>query len=110
MMSGLTFGHRLRRAREHRDCSQDRLANSCGIPPSAISHFEADRRKPSYGNLCKISKALGVSADFLLGITNDISAKTPAGSLYALAEALSARDRDLAEDFLRLLGQRRKRA
>lgn len=37
------------------------------MQPSAIAHFEAGRRKPSFDNVRALAKALDVSADYLLG-------------------------------------------
>ena len=37
------------------------------MQPSAIAHFEAGRRKPSFDNVRSLARALKVSADYLLG-------------------------------------------
>ena len=37
------------------------------MQPSAIAHFEAGRRKPSFDNARSLAKALDVSADYLFG-------------------------------------------
>lgn len=62
-----TFPDRLRAAREKRDLSQSELARKVGMQPSAIAHFEGDRRKPSFDNIRVLAQALNVSADYLLG-------------------------------------------
>ena len=57
-----------RERREARGMSQSELARAAGLQPSAIAHFEAGRRKPSFDNVHALSRALcPVSADFLLG-------------------------------------------
>lgn len=38
-----------------------------GLQPSAVAHFEADRRKPSFDNVRGLAKALSVTSDYLLG-------------------------------------------
>lgn len=69
-----TFGERLRFAREHYGpsamtfLSQAELADLTGIDVGQISHYECNRRKPSYDNIIKLCKALSESADHLLGI------------------------------------------
>src|SRR5882757_10016444 len=63
------FGARLKETRESRQLSQSELARKADMQPSAIAHFEADRRKPSFDNIRALAHALKVSADFLLGST-----------------------------------------
>ena len=47
--------------------SQSDLARLVGLQPSAIAHFEADRRKPSFDNVRGLAKALSITSDYLLG-------------------------------------------
>ena len=62
------FGVRLRELREARGWTQEEVAERAGLAASVVSHFETGvRGKPSADNLVKISKALGVTADYLLG-------------------------------------------
>lgn len=56
------------------------------MQPSAIAHFEAGRRKPSFDNVRALAEALNVTADFLLG------AKT-ATTAFRDEDKLSAKDR-----------------
>src|SRR5258705_12956454 len=69
-----SFGARLRQIREKRELSQSDLARRAGMQPSAVAHFEADRRKPSFDNARALAKALDISADYLLGITEATTA------------------------------------
>jgi len=62
-----SFGARLRQTREDRKLSQSELAQRAGMQPSAIAHFEADRRKPSFDNIRTLAQSLKVTADYLLG-------------------------------------------
>lgn len=61
------FASRLRHIREQRGMSQSELAREAGMQPSAIAHFEAGRRKPSFDNVRSLAKALKVTGDYLLG-------------------------------------------
>ncbi len=61
------FRVRLRNARDSRGLSQADLARKTGLQPAAISHFETGQRTPSFANLRKLSDALNVSIDYLLG-------------------------------------------
>ena len=63
------FADRLRLIRSKRDLSQSELARRAGMQPSAVAHFEADRRKPSFDTVRALARALDVSADYLLGTT-----------------------------------------
>lgn len=63
----LSFADRLREMREKRELSQSELARDAGMQPSAIAHFEAGRRKPSFDNVRALARALKVSGDYLLG-------------------------------------------
>ena len=61
------FGKRVKESRLAIDLTQAELAKRAGLQESWISHFEVGRRKPSIRNLLKLSDALNVSADYLLG-------------------------------------------
>ncbi len=74
MAAKTSFEQRLRKAREDRGLSQSELARLTGLQPSAIAHFEAGRRKPSFENVRALAVALEVSADFLLGSTQATTA------------------------------------
>ena len=80
------FASRLRKTRETRELSQSELAREAGMQPSAIAHFEAGRRKPSFDNVRAFAKALKVSADYLLGAQ-------AATTAFRDEDKLSAKDR-----------------
>ncbi len=103
------FSMRLRKLREERGLSQTDLAKMTGLQPSAISHFETERRSPSFDNLRRLGDALNVSVDYLTG---RLESATPSGpvadrvlrsfsvmstadqeALAAMAEALAAKSR-----------------
>jgi transcriptional regulator with XRE-family HTH domain len=66
-----TFGRRLIMARQRRDLTADGLAKLADMGPTDISHYECDRRTPGADNIRKLAKALDISADFLLDLSND---------------------------------------
>lgn len=80
------FASRLRKTRETRELSQSELAREAGMQPSAIAHFEAGRRKPSFDSVRALAKALKVSADYLLGAQ-------AATTAFRDEDKLSAKDR-----------------
>ena len=71
------FGDRLRKLRKERKLTQKELATLVGVKNSVISFYEVGDRTPSLEVLIKLSKALRISTDVLLGIekseTIDIS-------------------------------------
>lgn len=60
------FGRRLKQGRKIRKFSQSELAKKTGLQPSAISHFENNRRNPSLKNLCLICSALNIAPSWFL--------------------------------------------
>ena len=58
---------RVREARLKRRWTQADLADTLGLHPSAVSHFE-NSRAPKLRNLVKLAKALEVTTDYLLGM------------------------------------------
>lgn len=62
-----TVGNRITKAREVLNMKQKELAVKAGIPKSSLSRFENNIREPKSQALVKLSSALGVSVDYLLG-------------------------------------------
>jgi transcriptional regulator with XRE-family HTH domain len=66
------FGRRLRQARDLRGLTQAQLAEKSRVSAVMISHFETGvRPSASADNLVKLSNALEVSIDYLLGRAGD---------------------------------------
>lgn len=72
MPDEIPFAARLLMARHHMKLSQEGLAERAGMKGAAISLFETGARRPSFDNLRKLADALSVTADFLLGRTDDM--------------------------------------
>jgi transcriptional regulator with XRE-family HTH domain len=102
------FRQRLRAARELRGMSQGDLAEKAKMPPSSIAHFESGSRKPSFDTLRRLATALGVTTDYLLGRVDEPSFAEAGDPLYRDVGKLTAKDRDLAKEFLKLLAERNK--
>lgn len=90
--SDVVFATRLREARESRGWSQAELAQRAYMQPSAIAHFEAGRRKPSFDNVRRLAKVLEVSADFLMGVKATVA--------FRNEELLNATDRDYIQGLI----------
>jgi len=80
-MGIIPFAARLVAARNAKELKQEELAEKSGLQTAAISHFETGNRKPSLDNLRKLSEALNVTSDFLLGRTDEMTG-------YAQTEAV----------------------
>lgn len=100
------FRKRLQEARDRRELSQDELAKRANLQPSAISHFETGARKPSFDNLKRLSDALEVSSDYLLGRTNEPDGIIEGDTLYRDYENLTSNEREIARDFMASLAKR----
>lgn len=65
-------GIRLRSARELRGLTQDELADKIDTSKNNIYRWEKEEVKPSADFVTKIAQVLGVTADYLLGLSDDI--------------------------------------
>lgn len=108
MNSENIFTQRLLDARRLRDLNQEELAKRAGLKPSAISHFETGSRKPSFDNLRRLSDALEVTTDYLLGRADDPHGVIKGDTLYRDYENLTSQDREIAKDFMASLAKRSK--
>jgi len=103
------FPERLKTARETRKLTQEGLAKLANLQPSAISHFETGTRKPSFDNLRRLADALDVTTDYLLGRVDEMQDVAGSDRVHRHLDQLSTADREIAEDFLKLLAKRRSR-
>ena len=103
------FPERLKTARETRELTQEGLAKLANLQPSAISHFETGTRKPSFDNLRRLADALDVTTDYLLGRVEEMQDVAGSDRVHRHLDQLSTSDREIAEDFLKLLAKRRSR-
>jgi transcriptional regulator with XRE-family HTH domain len=63
------------------------------MQPSAIAHFEAGRRLPSFDNVRALARALRVSGDYLLGAQSATTA-------FRDEDKLSSRDRVFIQNLI----------
>lgn len=79
----LPVGDIVRALRNERDISQERLAQKVHVTRATIATYESGSRLPSLYVLIELSRALGVTTDYLLGISRekdaflDVSGLTP---------------------------------
>lgn len=65
------LGERLKYLRNEKGIGQNLLAKELGVSNASISYWETGKQEPSAEAIYKIAIYFGVSADYLLGITND---------------------------------------
>ncbi len=99
------FGSRLKKARIARNMTQFEVQKSCGVPEETISRLEQGTRWPSIDTLTALSRSLGVSCDYLLGMTNSM---TPVRRLWH-SDGLAMEDISLITEFIDMIRSRRNR-
>jgi transcriptional regulator with XRE-family HTH domain len=70
-MSKQEIGNRIKQLIYTRGLTQAQLSAKSGLPPATISHFITGFRTPGTSSLRKLSRALGVSVEYLLGISEE---------------------------------------
>lgn len=65
----IPLGDKLRDLRNERNLSQAQLAKRIGVTNSTIALYETGDRLPSLPRLIALSKSLGVTTDYLLGVS-----------------------------------------
>jgi transcriptional regulator with XRE-family HTH domain len=99
--SNTSFADRLKAARERREMTQADLARKTGMQPSAIAHFEGNRRKPSFDNIRALSQALDVTSDYLMGAGEQATAFRNEGKL-------SDKDREYIQDIINVMVKKKE--
>ena len=67
----MSFGKTIKTLRRNADMTQEQLAEALSISPQAVSRWETDATMPDISLLPAICHLFDVSADTLLGISND---------------------------------------
>lgn len=62
---------RLKSIRIERNLTQKQIADALGLSTMAIQNYENNRRKPTYDVFIALGKYLGVSLDYLAGLTDN---------------------------------------
>ena len=72
----MTFGTKLKQARQKAKLSQEQLAEKLSVSRSAVAKWETDKGMPDIDNLKAISQLLDISIDYLLAEDEQISFQT----------------------------------
>src|SRR5258708_4227223 len=89
-----TLALRLGVAREPRGLTQNILGIRAEIAPTTLAHYESGARLPSYENLQRLTQALEVSADYLLGRSPALVGSGADIKIQQLMGAMAQEDRD----------------
>ena len=65
-----TFSETMSALRKARGCSQRRAAADLNISQALLSHYENGAREPGLDFVCRACAYYGVSADYLLGLSD----------------------------------------
>jgi len=85
------FGNTLSELRHARDLSQRKLASDLHISQALLSHYENGTREPGLPFVCRVCDYFGVSADFILGRSEDErSCGRVSGAVSELVHELAA--------------------
>ena len=96
----MTLGERIAFERKDKGISQEELANKIYIKRELLNMIENDKRVPKIDVLVDISKNLGISTDYLLGLTD---VKTTDTDLYSACDYTG-----LSEEVVNILRSRIK--
>ena len=66
------FGEKLKSLRTEHHLTQQELANQIGLVKGSISAYEQSAKYPSVDVLIKLCKTFNVSADYLLGLSDNM--------------------------------------
>lgn len=66
-----SFSERIKDLRKSRSVTQKLLASEVGMSERNYQDLEYGRIKPSHDNIIKFAEYFGVSADYLLGLSDD---------------------------------------
>lgn len=69
------FDDRLKKAREASNLTVKQAAAALRLPYTTYNNYEKNTREPSGGLICKMAEFFGVSTDYLLGMSNELSKK-----------------------------------
>ena len=84
---------RLKLLREARGLSQQRIAIEFNVSQAMISKYELGESEPDIGMICRIAKFFHVSADYLVGLTDD---------RFNMPDSLSKEEKEILFGFKRL--------
>ena len=86
------LGAKLRKARKDADLSKERVAERAEIGPRYLAAIESGAKTPSVEVLCRIVRAIGISAD-IIAYPETVSSESEDTQLVRLIHSCDVRDR-----------------
>lgn len=68
----MTFGEKIRNLREEVNITQTQLGNLVNMTQRKISYIECGKNEPSIEDIVCFCKLFNVSADYLIGLPNNL--------------------------------------
>ena len=104
----MEFKEKLKEIMDQRGMVQQELAEVSGLPQATISHFLNGRRKPSFDNIKRLSEALNVSADYLLGTSTKLqsSSSPELNVLFRNLKGMSPKDIEKLTEISKIIGKK----
>ena len=85
----MTFGAKLKHARQEKGLTQMQLADLIGVSKSTLANYETDNREPDMFKIKKILSVLDISSDYILGVEKQSSpSKDEEENVDEIAKAL----------------------
>ena len=82
------FSHTMSELRRARGLSQRKAAADLKISQALLSHYENGAREPGLGFVCRACRYYGVSADYLLGLSDETDRSAGREELEELVKEL----------------------
>ena len=98
-----SFGYRLKKIREERGFTQERLAVACKTSEPVIRHYEKERKKPGYDMMLRICDALRVNPDYLMQDDLSFNPYEDKNETFNAIAKLSPKNYKLLKDFVESL-------
>ena len=97
-----SFSETMSVLRKQRGLNQRQVAAELNISQALLSHYETGAREPGLDFVCRACRYYGVSADFLLGLSDSPEGADPAlerlASLTVELEALTGRAKETLKE------------
>lgn len=106
----LSFGERLRRARERKGMTQAQVMKLTNISDKSLSRYENGASAPDPDTILELIRLYDVSADYIMGLSPEMGHATDSKSGTSLASPLLASAPDAHEMLEGLSGDARKKA
>jgi transcriptional regulator with XRE-family HTH domain len=99
------LAQRIKEARRLKSLVQEDLARSLGVTVGTISGYERDYREPDLKTLARLAEILGVTTDYLLGISNNPNndSKLRINEISESISELTKENRETLERLIRMM-------